>query len=321
MYSPPKKTLMKKSQSMKKYLAILIALFSVATTKAQFDAMFTQYMFNELVINPAYAGSRECLSATALYRQQWVGLDGAPTTITGSIHAPLMQQKLGVGLSFLNESIGVSRRTGVNLNGAYRIKMDANTLSFGLQLGMVSLSENLAQLNLQNDQQFMINSGKKTAPNFGFGAFYTAPKWYVGLSIPRMLKNRLDVSNGTGEVQNTLALDDFHYFITAGSVISIAPSVKLRPNVMLKAVSGAPMQIDLSANALFNEFIWAGLAYRSGDALSLLLGANITKQIRLGYSYDYTLSALQEFNTGSHEIMLGYDFNYSKDKVVTPRYF
>ncbi len=312
---------MKKIQSMKKYVAAFIALFFALSGEAQFDAMFTQYMFNELVINPAYAGSRECLSATAVYRQQWVGLDGAPSTLTGSVHAPLMQQKLGVGLSFLNESIGVSKRTGVSASGAYRIKMEANTLSFGLQLGIVSLSENLSQLNLQNDQQFMINSGKKTAPNFGFGAFYTAPKWYVGLSIPRMLKNRLDVSNGTGEVKNSLAVDDFHYYITAGSVFSIAPSVKLRPNIMLKAVSGAPMQVDLSANALFNELIWAGLAYRTGDAVSLLVGANITKQLRLGYSYDYTLSALQDFNTGSHEIMLGYDFNYSKDKVVTPRYF
>lgn len=313
--------MMKNYQSIKRNIAVALALLSITTSSAQFDPMFTQYMFNELVINPAYAGSRECLSTTALYRQQWVGLDGAPSTLSGSVHAPIMQQKIGVGLSFLNDAIGVSRRTGINLNGAYRIKMNENTLSFGLQLGLVSLSENLSQLNLQTDQQFMINSGKKTAPNFGFGTFYAAPKWYVGVSIPRMMKNRLNVSNGSGEVKNSLNVQDFHYFITTGAVIDIAPSVKLRPNLMMKVVSGAPLQIDLSANALFSDFIWVGLAYRTGDAISMFLGANITKQLRLGYSYDYTLSALQDFNTGSHEIMLGYDFNYSKDKVLTPRYF
>lgn len=313
--------MMKNNNAIKSIIAALMLTLSGSMGYGQFDPMYTQYMFNELQINPAYAGSRECLSATALYREQWVGLDGAPSTLTASVHAPMMQQKLGVGINIINESIGVSRRTGINLNGAYRIKMDENTLAFGLQLGMVSLSENLSQLNLQSDQQFMINSGKKSAPNFGFGAFYTAPKWYVGLSVPRMLQNRLNVSNGTGEVQNRLNADDLHYFIAAGAVIDIASNIKLRPNLMTKIVSGAPLQVDLSANALFNDFIWAGLAYRSGDAVSLLLGANITKQLRLGYSYDYSISALQDFNTGSHEIMLGYDFNYSKDKIVSPRYF
>ncbi len=321
MYSFKKMTMMKTYQSIRKYIVLALAVSLTATMEAQFDPMFTQYMFNELVINPAYAGSRECLSTTAFYREQWVGLDGAPSTITASVHAPFMQQKIGAGITVMNDKIGVSNRTGVNLNGAYRIQMDNNTLSFGLQLGMVSLSENLSNLNLTADNQFAMSTGKKTAPNFGFGAFYTAPKWYAGFSIPRMLKNRLDVSNGSGEVKNSLEMDDFHYFITAGSVFDIAPTVKLRPNIMLKAVSGAPMEMDLSANALFNDFIWAGLSYRTGDAIAMLLGANITKQLRIGYSYDYSLSALQDFNTGSHEIMLGYDFNYSKDKVITPRYF
>lgn len=298
-----------------------IVLLSSISSFSQFDPMFTQYMFNELYINPAYAGSRECLSGTAVYREQWVGLDGAPSTITGSVHAPLMQQKLGAGLTFMNEKIGVSQRTGVNLNGAYRMNLNGNNLSFGLQLGLVSLSENLSALNLQSDQQFMMSTGKKIAPNFGFGAFYSTSNWYAGLSIPRMLQNRLDVSTGGTEVKNKLKVDDFHYFITGGGVFQVAETIKLRPNIMMKVVNGAPIQLDLNANALFNDFIWAGLGYRSGDAVALLIGAYITKQIRLGYSYDYTLSALQDFNTGSHEIMLGYDLNFSKDKVINPRYF
>lgn len=302
-------------------VASLMLMFITVQSVAQFDPQFTQYMFNELYINPAYAGSRDNLSGTGLIREQWVGLNGAPSTQSLTVHAPFAHRKIGAGLSVMNESIGVSKRLGVNLVGSYRIPMDKNTLSFGLQLGIVSLSENLMSLDLTTDNQFQINTGNRTAPNFGFGMYYQTPTWYAGLSIPRMLKNRLDVTNSETAVENSLSASDFHYFITAGSVHAIAPSVKLRPAVLLKTVSGAPMVLDLSCNALFNDFIWAGLAYRTGDAASLLLGAQITKQLRLGYAYDYTLSELQDFNSGSHELMLGFDFGFDKDKIVTPRYF
>ncbi|MEN9639321.1 MAG: hypothetical protein RLZZ262_1189 [Bacteroidota bacterium] len=296
-------------------------LFSTDVIWSQNDPMFTQYMFNELYINPAYAGSRENISVTGLIREQWVGLDGAPSTQTLSAHAPVFGKRVGVGLTFLNETIGVSKRTGFNLNGSYRIPMDANVLSFGLQLGMNSISENLLDLGLANDNQFQLNTGRQLAPNFGFGTYYLAPKWYVGLSIPRMLQNRLDVTSGTGDVQNKLNVKDWHYFLTAGSIHTLSSDLKLRPAIMLKAVNGAPMELDLSANLLMREFIWAGLAYRTGDAMSLLLGAQLTKQLRLGYSYDLSTSELKDFNSGSHEIMLGYDFSFDKNKIISPRYF
>jgi hypothetical protein len=256
-----------------------------------------------------------------LYRQQWVGLDGAPTTLTGSIHSPLMGGKLGAGINFVNEKIGVSQRTSVSANGAYRLGLKNATLSFGLQLGLVSLSENLSQLNLQNDQQFMMSSGKRTAPNLGFGMYYSTSKWYGGLSIPRMIYNRIDVATGSTEVENSFNVDYFHYFLTGGGVISVNNMIKIRPNAMLKVVKGAPAQLDLNANVLFNDFIWTGVGYRTGDAVNVMLGAFINKQLRIGYSYDYTLSMLQDYNTGSHEIMIGYDLNFTKDKMVSPRYF
>lgn len=288
---------------------------------AQFDPMFTQYMFNELFINPAYAGSRECLSVTGLVREQWIGLDGAPSTQTLSIHAPVLNQKMGIGLSLLNEGIGVSKRTGVNFNASYRIKMKESWLSFGVQAGVVSLSEDLMKLNLSTDNQFMINARRMMAPNVGFGAYYMAPKWYVGLSVPRMIQNRLSTSSGSAVVDNTFNPEDFHYYLTGGSVHKLSQVITLRPNVMVKAVSGAPVELDLSANLLFNDLIWAGLAYRTGDAASIFIGAYLTQQLRFGYAYDYTLSGLQDFNTGSHELMLGYDFNYNKEKITTPRHF
>lgn len=304
-----------------KSLLLIAGLAACFVSNAQFDPNFTQYMFNEAIINPGYVGSRECLSGTMLYRQQWVGLDGAPTTLTGSVHSPLMGGKLGAGINFVNEKIGVSQRTAVSANGAYRLALKSGTLSFGLQLGLVSLSENLSQLNLQSDQQFMVSSGKKTAPNLGFGMYYSTNKWYGGISIPRMIYNRIDVASGSTELQNSFNVDYFHYYITGGGVINLSNTIKLRPNAMMKVVKGAPAQLDVNANLLFNDMIWAGLGYRTGDAMNLMLGAFINKQLRIGYSYDYTLSALQDYNTGSHEIMLGYDLNFNKDKVVSPRYF
>jgi type IX secretion system PorP/SprF family membrane protein len=317
----------KKERTMKtllnfpKSLMLLLSLATCFVSNAQFDPNFTQYMFNEAIINPGYAGSRECLSGTMLYRQQWVGLDGAPTTLTGSIHSPIMGGKLGAGINFVNEKIGVSQRTSVSANGAYRLSLNNATLSFGLQLGLVSLSENLSQLNLQNDQQFMMSSGKKTAPNLGFGMFYSTAKWYGGLSIPRMIYNRIDVATGSTEVENSFNVGYFHYYLTGGGVITLNNMIKVRPNMMMKIVQGAPAQLDINANVLFKDFIWTGVGYRTGDAVNVMLGAFINKQLRIGYSYDYTLSMLQDYNTGSHEIMLGYDLNFNKDKMVSPRYF
>ena len=302
-------------------LALILSLMQSLQMHGQNDPMFTQYMFNEMYINPAYAGSRENVSVTGLIREQWVGLDGAPSTQTLSAHAPILGKKVGIGLTFLNETIGVSKRTGFNLNGAYRIPMDRNTLSFGLQLGMNSISENLLDLGLASDNQFQLNTGKQLAPNFGFGTYYLAPKWYVGLSIPRMIQNRLDVTSGTGNVQNKLNVQDWHYFLTAGSIHALSTDVKLKPAIMLKAVNGAPMELDLSCNVLLRDFVWGGLAYRTGDALSFLAGAQLTKQLRLGYSYDFSTSELKDFNSGSHELMLGYDFSFDKNKIISPRYF
>jgi type IX secretion system PorP/SprF family membrane protein len=290
-------------------------------TKAQFDPMYTQYMFNEVAINPGYAGSRECLSATALYRHQWVGLDGAPVTITGTVHAPFANQKMGAGITFMNDKIGVTQRTHIGLNGAYSLKLGEGNLRLGLQFGLTTLSQNLAELNLQFDQQFLLNTGKRSAPNFGFGAYYSQSNWYAGLSIPRMMKNSLDVSTGSTEVSNKVQPSDFHYYLTAGGVVNLNSFLKMRPNVMVKAVSGAPMQADVNVNFLFADRIWAGAGYRTGDAITLNIGAYVNPQIRIGYAYDDTMSPLQAYNSGTHEIMLGYDLNFVKDRVVNPRYF
>lgn len=302
-------------------LAVLAVMSNEAL--AQNQPMFTQYMFNEVYINPAYAGSRDNLSVTALRRMQWVGIDGAPTTNTLTAHAPVMGKRIGVGLTVVNDQIAVTKQTGVYASGAYRLPMPKGTLSFGLQLGLLSHIERLADVTTSTagDDQFIANTDRVLVPNFGFGTFYKSENWYAGLSIPRMMENNVTASASATDVKNKVRLGSWHYFLTGGLVKSINSSMRVRPNAMIKIAGGAPVEVDLSCDVVFHDKIWAGLAYRTGDAASLLLGGWITPQLRIGYSYDYTLSALQRFNSGSHEIMLGYDFSFKADKLMTPRFF
>jgi type IX secretion system PorP/SprF family membrane protein len=307
-----------------RYLALTVGLVSTAlSASSQFEPMFSQYMFNELFINPGYAGSRDALSIVALHRDQWVGLDGAPKTQTLSLHAPIAHNKMGVGFAIINERIGVTRQTGFYGNGAYRIPMKKGTLSLGIQLGFLSHQERLTEVHtdIAGDNQFIINSDRVMLPNFGFGAYYQREKFYAGISIPRLMENKVNINNGETNVHNRVNINAWHYFITIGGVKDINGALKIRPSILVKNVAGAPVELDLSANLIFHDVIWAGLGYRTGDAASVIVGANITPQIRFGYSYDYTLSALQKFNSGSHEIMLGYDLRFIKDKITTPRYF
>jgi type IX secretion system PorP/SprF family membrane protein len=305
-------------------LALIVALVcSALSASSQFEPMFSQYMFNELIINPGYAGSRDAMSIVALHRDQWVGLDGAPKTQTLSLHTPIAHNKMGVGFSIINERIGVTRQTGFYGNGAYRIAMKKATLSLGLQLGFLSHQERLSEVHtdVAGDNQFIINSDRVMLPNFGFGAHYQREKFYAGISIPRLMENRVNVSLGETNVHNRININAWHYFVTIGGVKDLNGALKIRPTIMLKNVVGAPIEMDLSASLIFHDLIWAGLGYRTGDAASVMVGANITPQLRFGYAYDYTLSELQKFNSGSHEIMLGYDLRFIKDRITTPRYF
>jgi len=242
-----------------KYISLTIVIIVITSTAshAQFEPQFTQYMFNEMFINPAYAGSREQVSATMVYRNQWVGLDGAPKTQTASIHGPLMNKKLGVGLSVMNESIGVTKEFSVNVNYAYRLQFRASSLAFGLQGGLINHQENLSEVvtNEENDPEFLYNTPKVLIPNAGFGMYYNSDRFYAGISIPRMFENKIS-GDGTGDVTNDLNIETWHYYITSGYIFPVSDEVKLKPTMMIKAVSGAPVVGDFSLNALFKEKIW-----------------------------------------------------------------
>lgn len=311
-----------------KVLLLLTVLFiSSASLKAQVDAMFTQYMFNEMFINPAYAGSNGAMSATLLHRQQWTSFDGRPVTTSFSVHGPVIDEKMGVGLSILNERIGVLSRNLIYGNYAYRLKIqEKGTLALGLMAGIEQQTNRFGELKVNDDgsidPQLNQNTPSMVAPNFGTGVYYHTKTFYGGLSIPRMIDNQVNFSTNGASIKTTkVEFKKFTYYITAGNMFTLNEDLKLRANAMIKYIANAPMQFDLGANLLIKDMFWTGLSFRTGSAMSLILGMQVNKQFLVSYSYDYGVNQIQKYGQGSHEFVLNYLFAYKGKKVVTPRYF
>lgn len=319
---------MKRTTHSKFFRLLRAAVFCIIVlqgffAKAQYEPQFTQYLNNELFINPAYAGSRGYAATALLYRDQWVGVEGAPKTATFGFHTPLAHDKIGLGINVMNDRIGVTNQTAAFFNYAYHLKAtETSTLSFGLQGGIINVEEKLLDLIIidPNDPEFSNNIPNKLMPNFGFGSYYHSDKFYVGLSIPRFLKNKIDPTS-LKNVSNKVNIEDWHYYLYSAYVFDAGENIKCKPSTMIKAVSGAPLEADISFNVLFKETFWIGAAYRTGDAVSMLTQFQITKQLRFGYSYDYALTKLNNYSSGTHEFTIGYDFTFDKAKIVTPRYF
>jgi type IX secretion system PorP/SprF family membrane protein len=295
-----------------------------AGAHAQQDAMYTQYMFNTLAINPAYAGSRQVLSITALNRSQWVGIDGAPETKTLSMHAPVSNNKVGIGLQIFNDKIGITRTTGFFFSYAYRMKTGENsTLSLGLQGGLSSFRADYTSVPLNSngsgDQSFG-QAVSKVLPNFGAGLYFSTRKFYLGLSAPHLLNNTLN-QNGIRITKEFIARQYVQVFATAGYSFDLTESLCLKPSLLFKGVRGAPMQLDLSSTLWIKDFVAFGLSYRTNADLAALIELQATPQFRVGYAYDYGVNGLNNYNSGSHEFMLRYEFSRGKDKYLSPRSF
>ena len=309
---------------MKKYSFLSIIILLSFKLSAQQTAMYTQYMFNGLIINPAYAGSREVINLTALHRNQWYNVNGAPQTYTFSADAPIINDKVGIGLSIVHDRIGVTQNTDIAGYYSYRIKFsDDQVLSLGLSAIFTQYVADLNTLNLSpdgakgNDDAFNSRVNMQL-PNFGAGAYYYTKKFYIGVSVPTFLSNRLN--NKILGPSNIFARQFQHIFFTAGYVFDLSSDVKLKPSVLYKAVSGAPMGLDINASIWFYDVVCFGVSYRSFDSVDFLFELQLTPQFRLGYAYDRSLN--YRFNqTGSHEFMLNYAFGYGKGKIVSPRYF
>ena len=309
---------------MKKEIIGLVLIFFSSLIHAQQDTQFTQYMYNTVNINPAYAGSRGVMSVFALHRTQWVGLEGAPVTNSASINTPINNSNLGLGVSFINDRIGPSDENNLALDLSYSIPVSEKyKLSFGLKASANLLNVDFTKLNQydKDDYDFETNIDNKFSPNIGVGFYFHSDKTYVGLSAPNLLETEhFDKYASTGGTSN-IAKENITSYLIAGHVFDLSTEVKFKPAVLTKYVSGAPLQVDLSGNFLINEKLVLGVAYRWSAAVSAMAGFQVSDSWFIGYAYDYETTELSNYNSGSHEIFLRYEFLNKFDRIISPRFF
>lgn len=311
---------MKKLNNMKNIFSLLLLMLG-GTISAQQDPQFTQYMYNTISVNPAYAGSRGALTLGGLHRSQWVGIEGAPVTQTVFVHSPIVNEKMGLGFSAVNDKIGPINQTFLYGDFAYHLKLTKTLkLGLGLKAGVNMFQPKVASLETitANDPSFVNTTLRRTiAPNVGGGFYLYSDKFYVGASSPKMLQNKLR----TGDSTQSNILEKRHIFLIGGLIIKVSDNVKIKPTILTKITQGAPVSIDGTLEALIDEKWSFGLAHRLNESVSGLFGYNISQQLKVGFAYDYTLTKLQKYNSGSFEIMLMYDFITKRDKLKSPRYF
>lgn len=280
---------------------------------------------NGLLINPAYAGSQDVLSLSAMYRYQWVGFEGAPVTSTLSGHTPLANKNMGLGFSCINEKMGITNNTSFYGNYAYRIGSKLHRLSLGIKAGFDLLKDDETKITTQQADYVFNNTQSAFLPNFGLGIYYfsksesESPDYFAGFSIPKILSYRTD-NNGAGyKAYNSV--QNYDFLLTGGLLLKASDNLKIKPSTLIHYHGGSPFLFDVNCNLImFDDNLWLGMAYRSKDALVGLLEFKLNTQIRFGYSYDYTLGPLTKYNSGSHEIMLRYEFKYNIS-ATNPRYF
>ncbi|MCM4154358.1 type IX secretion system membrane protein PorP/SprF [Arenibacter sp. N53] len=310
------------------FVTVLLMLSMLAGLYAQQDAQYTQYMYNTMSVNPAYAGSRGQLSIAALYRSQWVGLEGAPKTQTLNLHSPIRNSRLGYGISIINDNIGdgVVQETQFDAVLSYTVDvaLDAK-LSFGLKVGgnMLSLDfnglNNFDAENVQGD-----NIDNKFSPNFGVGVYYHTGKFYAGLSAPNLVETQyFDNSQRDPNSVQFLSAERMNFYLITGYVFDLNNNFKFKPAILTKVVGGAPLQIDMSASFLFNDKFSFGAAYRWDAALSGMVGFQLSDQFMIGLAYDRETTELggTQFNDGSFEVFLRFELVKSFQRMVSPRFF
>lgn len=302
------------------HILLVVAMLFVQHLMGQHSPLTSQYLFNGLLINPAYAGSRDALAANLTSRHQWVGLEGAPVTQFLSAHAPIARRKIGLGMIIYNDRIGVSQETGVFSNYAYRVRFKKGKLSFGIGAGFTMLRSQLTTLNLQQstDISFSANTRNALRPNFSTGAYYYTKDWFVGLSSPFLIINRYTPSNDGWSLSQSKG--DLQPMLTGGYVFKLSHDIKLKPTTMIRYRLNSGIQADLSTNLILKEKLWIGASYRTGDAFVASLEVLPSPQWRIGYAYDMGLSRLRASHMGSHEVMLQYEFGY-RIRVKDPRFF
>ncbi|MEN2401317.1 type IX secretion system membrane protein PorP/SprF [Flavobacterium sp. MC2016-06] len=303
---------------MRTKLFFFVILFVTIAGYAQQDAQFTQYMYNTININPAYAGSRGALSIFALHRDQWVGLDGSPKTNTVSINTPINNSNIGIGVSLVNDKIGPTNENQISVDLSYTIPTSAFwKLSFGIKgtADLFNLDINKLNPASQGDPQFQ-NSSSEFSPNIGAGVYWHSDRAYIGLSVPNFIE-----TNRYNDNDIAIYKDKINYYLMAGYVFDLSQEIKFKPAALTKMVQGAPLQVDVSANFMFFDKLTIGAAYRWSAAFSAMVGFQVTDGMYIGYGYDNETTNLKNYNSGSHEIFLRYEIFKNNGKMTTPRFF
>jgi len=309
---------------MKNKLLVFGLMLIAGSSIAQQDAQFTQYMYNTISVNPAYAGNNETTSLFLLNRSQWVGLEGAPVTTNASFHMPIKRSNVGLGLSVINDKIGPSDESNIAIDFSYTILTSYTyKLAFGLKASANLLNIDFNKLNQysDNDYSFETNIDNKFSPNIGAGVYLYSDKTYIGLSVPNLLETKHFDKYANAGASSYIAKERIHYYFIAGHVFDFSSNVKFKPALLTKIVQGAPLQVDISGNFLINEKFTAGLAYRWDIAVSALVGFQASDSWFIGYGYDLETTRLASYNSGSHEIFLKYDIFNKSSKIISPRFF
>jgi len=292
-------------------------MFTGTVSYAQQDAQFTQYMYNTINVNPAYAGSRGAMSIFALHRTQWIGLDGAPVTNAVSMNTPLNGTSLGLGVSLVNDKIGPTHENTISADLSYFINTSETfKLSFGIKATANLFDLDASRLNPVDATDPSFQNYNKFSPNIGAGLYLHSDKAYIGFSIPNFIETKRYDDN-----EVAIFKEKINYYLIAGYVFDVGNEVKFKPALLTKIVQGAPLQVDVSGNFMFNDKFVAGLSYRWSAALSAMVGFQVTDGLYIGYGYDRETTNLKNYNSGSHEIFLRYELFNNIDKITTPRFF
>ena len=305
---------------MKRLTIIFLFIISVTDTLSQQDPQYTQYMYNMNVVNPAYAGSFDGIAIGALYRSQWVGLEGAPNTGTLALHAPV-GKRVGLGISFINDAIGPVRENNAYADFSYTLPIGSeNKLAFGVKAGATFHKIGLANLDvIDMNDPFLQENVDSVTPNVGAGVYFYKPdKFYISVSMPNMLNSvHLDAANG-----RQVGSETQHLFAAVGYVFSLSDNFALKPHGLLKAAFDAPISFDVNANLFMYNIVEIGVGYRLEDSFSGMINFKVAPNLRIGYAYDSIQSDLDIATSSSHEIFINFDFIFTSNKRMrSPRYF
>jgi type IX secretion system PorP/SprF family membrane protein len=318
-----------------KYFVVIWSLFFCLLSHAQQETLYTQYIFSQMTVNPAYAGNDDGLSLTSLSRKQWLGLKGSPTTFSLIGHMPLSDyntecrvstkdglipmnyRQAGLGIVVFNDKIGVNNTFLSSFAYSYKIKFSPGTrLSFGLQVSLLNFTQMFNQLDNPNTNDAVFqNNINVTRFNAGTGVFYESDRYYVGFSVPEIIENKLNPQNTSDDTQLR------QYFLTGGYVFYLNSLYKFKPTILLRYTEGMPLQFDINAHFLYRDKVWLGCSYRYNSSINVMTELLLTDNFRFGLAYDYLISEINVATQGSVEVMLNYIFQNTKKRVINPRHF